>query len=174
MDEEGRDAKQNANNVTTDTFIQSSVTTNTPREKTDVPHERRIYLDSLTETLKGFNRLTLQSTISVSADDHSDKNDAEIDPKSDQVVATHTSDGKKRKVTATDTTKGNSPYKLLTNRKIPAIIPSVIPLVNQMTADGVATSGRAFHEVHVDLHTEIVTGAAHNTAHVLKYPPVVN
>ena len=59
-EDEERDAKRNANNVTKDTFIQPPVTTNTPREKTDVANERQISSDSLTETLKGFNRLTLQ------------------------------------------------------------------------------------------------------------------
>ena len=73
-------------------------------------------MDSLTETLKGFNILTLQSTINDSADDHSNKNVLESDPKIDQLVAIHASDEKKRKTTDTDTTKGNSPQKLLTNR----------------------------------------------------------
>ena len=75
-----------------DNFIQSPVMTNTPRRKTEFPNERRISLDKLEETLKGFNRLTLQSTINDYADYHSDKNDAERDPKSYHVVATHTSD----------------------------------------------------------------------------------
>ena len=62
--------ERNANNVTMDTFIQPPVTTNTPREKTDVDNERRIYSDSLIETIKGFNKLTLDPTINDSADDH--------------------------------------------------------------------------------------------------------
>ena len=107
---EERDTKCNSNNVTMDTFIRSPVTTNIPREKTDVLNVRRILSGSLTETLRGFNILTLQSTINYSAD-------AESDPKSNQVVATHTSDREKIKVTATDTTKGNSSHKLLANRK---------------------------------------------------------
>ena len=76
-----------------DNFIQSPVTTNTPIEKTKVPNERRISSDSLAETIKLFNRLMLQSIINDYADYYSDKNDAESDPKTDQVVATHTSDG---------------------------------------------------------------------------------
>ena len=71
------DEERNANNVTTDTFIQPPVTTNAPREKTDVSKERQISSESLTETIKGFNRLTLQSKINNSADDHSNKNVAE-------------------------------------------------------------------------------------------------
>ena len=78
--------------------------------------------------------MTLQPTINDSADYHSDKNDADGDPKSDQVVATHTSDGKKRKVTDTDTTNGNSPQNLLINRTLPIII---MPIEPQIT-NGVA------------------------------------
>ena len=73
-------------------FIQSPVMTNTPRNKTNLRNEKQISSDSLAETIKVFNRLTLQSTINDSADYHSDKNDAKSNPKSDQVVATHTSD----------------------------------------------------------------------------------
>ena len=70
---ETEDEERNASDVTTDTFIQPPVTTNTPREKTDVANERRISSDSPTVTIKGFNILTLQSTINNSADDHSNK-----------------------------------------------------------------------------------------------------
>ena len=90
--------------MTTDTFIHPPVTTNTTREKTDVANKRRISSESLTETLKVFNRLTLQSKINDYADDHSKKNVAERDPKSDPLVDTHTSDGKKGKITDADTT----------------------------------------------------------------------
>ena len=73
-------------------------------------------MGSLTEMLKVFNRLTLQSTINDSADDHYNKNVAKSDQKSDPLVDTHTSDGKKEKIADTDTTKGNSAHKLLTKR----------------------------------------------------------
>ena len=56
--------------MTTDTFIYPPITPNAPREKKDVENESQISSDSLTETIKGFNRLTLQSTINDSADDH--------------------------------------------------------------------------------------------------------
>ena len=79
--------------MTKDNFIQPPVTTNTLREKTDVANERRIYSGSLTETLKGFNRLMLQSTINDSADDHSNKKISECDPESNPSVATQTSEG---------------------------------------------------------------------------------
>ena len=168
------DKERNANDVTTETFIQSPVTTNAPRNKIDLANERRISPDILTETIKGFNRLTLQSKIINSADDHSNKNVDKSDPKKDPLVSTNTSDGNKRKITDTDTTKGNSPHKLMTNREIPAIIQGIIPSVKQTTADLVETSGGALHAVRAILHKEIVTGATRSAAGVLKYPPVVN
>ena len=131
-------------------------------------------MEILIETIKGFNRLTLQSTIKNSADDHSNKNVAESDPKRNSLIATHTSGGNERKITDIDTTKGNSPHELLTSREIPAIIQGVIQSVNQKTADGVATSGWNLHAVRAVLHKEIVTGATRSAAGVLKYPPVVN
>ena len=106
---ETEDEKLNTNNVTADTFIQPPVTTNAPIEKTDVANKRRIYLDILKETIKGFNISTLQSTINNSADDHSNKNVTESDPKIDPLVDTHTSDENEIKITDTDTTKGNYP-----------------------------------------------------------------
>ena len=65
-------------------------------------------MEILAETLKG---LTLHSKINNSAYYDSDEDDVESDPKSDPLVATHTSDGKKRKVTDTDTTNRNSAHK---------------------------------------------------------------
>ena len=112
--------------------------------------------------------MTLQSTINNSSYFCSDENDVESDPKSDQVVTTHNSDGEERKVTDTDTTKGNSPQKLLTNREIPAIIPVVILPVNQTTVDGVAASGGTLHAVHTILSKEIFADAARGAAHVFK------
>ena len=70
--------------------------------------------------------------------------------------------------------KGNSSHKLWTNPEIPAIIPTVIPSVNQTTPGRVATSGKAFHAVRGVLHQEIVTGATHSAADVLKYHPMLN
>ena len=90
------------------------------------------------------------------------------------MVATHTSDGNKRKITDTDTTNGNHPHKLLTNREIPAIIQGVIPTVNQTTADAFVTSRRALHAVHAFLNKEIVTDATRITVDALKDPPVKN
>ena len=81
-----------------DTFIQSPVMTNISRKKAKVQNEKGISLDSLAETIKGYNILTFQSTINDYADYHSEKNDTGSDQKRDQVVATQTSEekGKKR------------------------------------------------------------------------------
>ena len=46
-EDEEQDAKRNANNLTTETFVQPPFTTNTPREKTDVENERRISWNNL-------------------------------------------------------------------------------------------------------------------------------
>ena len=94
----------------------------------------------------------LQSTINSSADNNSNQNVAKSDPKSGPLVDTHTSDGRKVKITDPDTTKGNYLPKLLTHREIPAIIQGVIPLVHQTTANGITTSGRVLHAVRTVLH----------------------
>ena len=94
----------------------------------------KIYLDILAETIKAFKGLTLEPTINDSAYYHSDKNDAESDPKSDPLVATHTREGKKRKITDTDTTNVNSPHKLIFNQLIPWIIPGAIHPIDQTRA----------------------------------------
>ena len=85
-----------ANIVTMDNFCQSPVTTNTQGENANVvfTSERRNISDVLAETLKG---LTLDSTINDSSYYDSDKSDAEDYPKSNRLVATHTSDGKNEK-----------------------------------------------------------------------------
>ena len=84
----------------------------------------------LAETIKGFNIFKHQSIINCSSDYHPNKKDAKRDPISVQMVATYNSEGNERKVTATDTNKGNSPHKLLTYWLVPEIIPSFILLVN--------------------------------------------
>ena len=91
-------------------FHRSPVTTNTQGEISNVTNERRISSDILAETIKVFNGLTIQSTINDSEYYGSEEDDAAINPNRDPKVATHTSDGKKRKVTDTDTTNRNSPH----------------------------------------------------------------
>ena len=69
-------SKRNANNVAMDTFChQSPVTTNTQREIANVKNERQIPLEILAETIKGFNGLTIQSTINNSAYYDSEEDD---------------------------------------------------------------------------------------------------
>ena len=99
-----------------DTFChQSPITTNKQGEIAKVTNERQISPSILAETIKGFKGLVIQSTINNSAYYNSEEDDAESNPNSDPKVATHTSDGNKRKVTDTDTTNVNSPQKLLIN-----------------------------------------------------------
>ena len=142
MEEEERNTnnmtmdKRNLHNVTMDTFCQSPATTSTQRKNENVPNERRISSDILSETIKIFKGFTLRATINNSGCYNSDEDDAEIDPKSDQLLATNTSDGKKRKVTDNDTTNRNSPQKLLINLTIPVITLPIDPPI----ADGFAAS----------------------------------
>ena len=55
--------------------------------------------------------LKIDSTINDSAYYNSDKDYTEVNRKRDTLAATHKSDVKKRKVTDTDTTNGNSAHK---------------------------------------------------------------
>ena len=79
-----------------DTFCQSLVTINIQRNIISVPNERQISSEIMAEAIKVFNELTLRSKINDSGYSNSDEDDTESDPKSDQLVATHTSEGKKR------------------------------------------------------------------------------
>ena len=75
-EEEERDTKINVNNVTMDNFSQFPVTTNTQRKIVNVPNDRQIYLGILTERIKIFKGLTIQSIINHSAYYNSDEDDA--------------------------------------------------------------------------------------------------
>ena len=108
--------------------------------------------------------MTLEPTINNSAYYHSDRNDAKSDPKSDPLVATHTSDGKKRKVTDTDTTNINYPQKLLINRTLLMIIPPIDPHI----ADGLASGRGTTHALQMPALNLIVTDAARSGAHVFR------
>ena len=116
-------------------------------------------MDALAEALKG---LTVDSTLNDFAYYNSDKNDTRGDPKSDPLIATHTSDRKKRNVTDADTTNGNSPQKLLINRSIPNIIPPIDPLFT----NGVAADRGTMHAPHTPNSKLIVTYAAHSGARI--------
>ena len=159
-EEEERDAKRSSNNLNMDTFFNHSpVTSNKQRKNANKTNEGRIYSNILAETLKVFNKLTIQSTINNSAYYDSEEDDNESDPKIEYLLVTHTSDGNERKIADTDTTNGNSPHKILTNREIPGIIQGFIPPFNQTTLDGVATSRGDFHAIRAVLHKKIVIDA---------------
>ena len=114
------------------------------------------------ETIKVFNGLTLPSTINNYRYYNSDKDDAESDPKSVQLVATRTNDGKRKKVTDTGTNNENYPQKLLISRTIPVIIPPIDPPI----VDGVAEIIGTFHARQTITLKGIVTNAARSGAHV--------
>ena len=120
IEEEELNFKRNANNVTMDNlYHQSPATTNTQGEITNVTNEKRISSNILAETIKGFNGLAIQETINDSVYYNSEEGDAESNPNRNPKLATHTSYRKKRKLTDTDTTNGDSSHKLLINRLIP-------------------------------------------------------
>ena len=138
-EEEEHDAELNANDATIDTFCHHlPVTTDTQGEMANMKNERPISSDILAETIKGFNGLTIQSTINDSAYYDSEEDDTESDPKSDSNVATHT-------------TNGNYPHKLLINRLIPDIIPAATPLIDQTTVEDVTGSGDNLHALYGSL-----------------------
>ena len=164
-EEEERDIILDANNVTMDNFCQSPVTANTKGENVNAifTSERRNILEMLAETLKG---LTLDSTINDSAYYNSDEYDAEGDPKIDPLLATHISDGKKRKVTDTDTTNGNPPQKLLINQTLLMIILPIDPRVE----DGVPAGRGNTYARQTPASKVIVTDTARRGAHVFWTP----
>ena len=159
---ETEEEERNANNVNMDTFCQSPVTKNIQIKNANVPNERQIPLDILAEIVKGFKGLTLHSKINNSGYNNSDKDDAESDQKSDQLVATHTSDRKKIKITDTNTTNINCLQKILINQTIPFIIPPTDPPIT----NGVAASRVILHACQTIESKDIVTDAVRSDAHV--------
>ena len=75
---------------------------------------------------------------------------------------------RKRKVTNTDTTNGDSPRQLLINRIIPEITPVAIPPIDQTITEDAAGSGGTLHALHTILMKEIVTDPACSSAHVFR------
>ena len=151
-EEEERDAERNTNNATVDTlFHQSPVTNNTQGDISNVKNERRISLETLAETINGFNGLMIQSKINDSAYYDSEENDSEIDPNSNPKVATHT-------------TNGYTPHTLFINRLNPEIIPATIMPIDQTIAEDYAVSGETLHARHTILPKETVTDAALSAA----------
>ena len=105
------------------------------------------------------------STINSSEYYNSYKDDAESDAQINQLVATHTSNRNKRKVTDTDTSNENSQQKLLIKRTIPVIIQSIDPPI----ADGVAASRETLHARQTITSKEIVTDAVRVFSKILQW-----
>ena len=149
--------------MTMNNFCQSPVTTKTQGENRNAIFisERINTSDMLAETLKV---LTLDSTINDSAYCHSDENDAEINSKSDLLVATHTSDRKKRKVTNTDTTNKNSQQILWINQTLPIVMPPI----DLMVSDGVAAGRGTNHARQTTDSKVIVADVVHVLSRLLR------
>ena len=126
-------------------------------------------METLAKTIKGFKGLTLQSTINDSTYYNSEEDDAEFDPKIDQLVYTPTSDRKKIKVAYTDTTNVNSPQKLLINQLIPEITPVTIPPIDPCIVDGVVASSGNFHKRQTISSKDIVTDMARVFSDILRW-----
>ena len=92
-------------------------------------------MDALAETLKGLKI----NDAGYCESDSENENYAKGNPTSNPKVATHTSDGKKRKVT--DTSNGDLQQNLLSNRTLPIITTMIDPRID----DRVATCGGAPH-----------------------------
>ena len=123
----------NSHNVTMDNFSQTPVMPNTQgeNENTTLTSEKKNKQDALAETLKGLKT----NDAGYYGSDSANANEARGNPASDQKLATHTSDGKKRKFM--DTSNGYFQQKLLSNRTLPIITMTIGPRIDDM----VATSG---------------------------------
>ena len=66
MQGEGKYAKHNVNNVTTDTLFQSPFTVNAQKKDANMTYERRTASGILEETIKEFKGCTIQSKINDS------------------------------------------------------------------------------------------------------------
>ena len=126
------------------------------------------------QTLKRFNILTLYSIINNSADDHSNKSVSKSDPKSDQIVATHNSYGRKRKSLIVALPKEIFHTNYWRTEKFQGSSQPSSRRLTQKPWMGFLTSGRDFHVVRVIFHKEIFTGATHSAAGVLNNPLVGN
>ena len=86
--------------------------------------------------------------------DSANANDAKDDPAINQKIATHTSDGKKRKVT--DTSNGDLQQKILSNRNLLIITTTMDPRID----DGVTTCGAYPHKISTPLTLDVITDTA--------------
>ena len=189
-EEKERDAAHNANNMTMDTFFNHSTislsqgeikngtsvhyTISPPYEDANVTNERRIASDTLKETIQKVHGLTIQPTISNSVYYDSEEHNAVSDPKSDSLLDTHTSDGKERKISDTDTTNSKTPHKLILNRLIPNTISGAIRPIDQTITEDVAGIRETLDARQTVLSKEIVTDAARSGACILRTPREVS
>ena len=129
-------------------------------ENTILTSEKRYKLDELTETLRGFTI----NDVGYYESDSANANDAKGDPASNPRVATHNTDGKKRKVT--DTSNKYLQQKLLGNRTLLIITTIIDPRIDNR----VATSGASPHKLATPQKTEVITGTACSSAWILRNP----
>ena len=109
-----------AHNVTVDTFSQKSHTQK-DNENMILKSDKLDKSDALEEMLKG---LTINDAEYYESDS-ANANDAKGNPSSDPKIATHTSDGKKRKVM--DTSNRDLQRKLFSNRTLLIITTTMDP-----------------------------------------------
>ena len=117
-------------------------------------------MDTLVEAL---NKLTINDAVYYESDSANAK-DTKVNPTSDPNTATHTSDGKKRKVT--ETSNGYLQQKLLSNRTLPIITITIDP----QTYDRISTCSGTPHTIVTHLMKEFITDAARSSARVLWTP----
>ena len=91
-------------------------------------------------------------------------NYAKDDPVSDPKVATHTSDGKKRKVT--DNSNRDFQQTILSNRTLLIITITIDPHIGNR----VATSGTSLLKIATPQTTEVITDAARSNVQILWTP----
>ena len=82
------------------------------------------------------------------------ENDSKGDPAKNSKIATHTSDGKKGKVT--DTRHGDLQQKLWSNRTLPIITTTMDPRID----DGVTTCRAYPHKIATPLMLDVITDTA--------------
>ena len=106
--------------------------------------------------------MKVDSTINNSSYYNSDADDVEDDPKSDPLVNTHNSDGKKGQLTDSDTNNRNYPQNLLINRTHLMIVPPI----DLRVAGGVSSGRGTTHTRQTPTLKVIVTDAARSGAPV--------
>ena len=113
-----------------------------------VTSERQNALDILTETINGFNELTILSTINNSEEDNT-----EIDPNRDPKVASYNKNE-------------YSPHKSILNWFIPKIIPGAIRPIDQTITEDLVVIGDILDARQTVLLEDIVTNAARSGARI--------